>query len=249
MKIGIKVGSKLLTDGNGKIYKRFIAEICRQIAELKDEGHQVFLVTSGAIKSDSKTRRSEFVRAAVGQVNLISIYSGLFAVYGYEVGQVLPTFHYLSEEKDLFVKNFLDLMADPEIVPIINYNDFLDDKMIRALHEFRDNDILFRDICLLSGVDLAIIGFYEEGLYDSHNRLRHIIRAQDYVECLSWIGEGNELGYNSGKSGMLTKTIVLIDLAKAGKTSVLAPGREKDFIIRSARGEKYFGTVFLRPGE
>ena len=74
MRIGIKVGSKLLTDGKGSINKEFILGVCQQISILIRGGHEVFLVSSGAVASDPHIHRSKNLRAIVGQPDLLKFY-------------------------------------------------------------------------------------------------------------------------------------------------------------------------------
>ena len=246
MKIGIKIGSNVLV-GNGSVKKPLIKHICAQMAVLLGDGHQVFLVTSGAIASDSKTHRSENLRASVGQVGLMGLYGGYFAEFGYEVSQLLPTYHYLREENNesmVFMRIFKEGMDDKYVVPIINYNDSVDNREIDVLHGYRDNDNLFYAICCLVKTDMAIIGVDVEGVLDDRGKKVFTAALEEKDRILSYANGGNSAGY--GKKGMITKMGVLYALAETGIYSVLAPGNEKNFILRAAAKEKDFGTIFKR---
>ncbi len=246
MKIGVKIGSNVLV-GNGGVKKPLIKHICAQMAILLDEGHQVFLVTSGAIASDPKTHRSENLRASVGHVRLVGLYGDYFAKFGYEVSKLLPTYHYLHKgdsASKVFARTFKEGMKDRYIVPIINYNDPVDDKEIKALHGYRDNDNLFYAICCLAKADMAIIGVGVEGILDNQGKKIPVAALGEKGRILSYAKGGSSAGY--GKKGMATKIGVLYGLAGDGVYSVLAPGNEQNFILRAAAKEENFGTIFKR---
>ena len=103
-KIGIKIGSKLLVDKKGGVNKRYLKGVASQIAHLKNNGHQVFLVTSGAIACSGKKhiKRSLNLKAAIGQVNLINYYKVFFNKLGYDIAQFLPSGFDIEGKDSLF---------------------------------------------------------------------------------------------------------------------------------------------------
>lgn len=245
MRIGIKIGSKMITKGNGKINMIFIANLCRQISQLKDDGHEVFLVTSGAVVSDGDTKRSDLLRASVGQGKLISSYIYHFSMFDYDVAQLVPTYHDLNDSCTDFFKTLNQALADPKTIPVINYNDPMDDRELQQMHNFADNDNLFKTICLLNGVDIPIIGFDKDGISDDKGAIIRTARRTNKNKILNFLGEGSDTGYKGKGEGPVTKVEALFELsAKFGK-AILAPGGEKDFVLRAVSGEENFGTIFL----
>ncbi|KKT25632.1 MAG: Glutamate 5-kinase [Parcubacteria group bacterium GW2011_GWA2_43_9b] len=257
MLIGIKVGSSLLTDDKG-VSSEYIASLCRQIAELKSLGHRVFLVTSGAVASESFQGFSDNLRAAIGQVALMSEYRKFFEVFNLKAAQFLVNDADLRRDKfsrkePVGFLTFMEVFSHKSVVPIINANDVTSYKELEALSVCADNDRLSKLICeRLGTVDIMIIGMDEEGLRDeSGNIMRQISpRAQIHESIdnldllLSFVNGCSEKGH--GSDGMRTKISVAYRLAERGIKVVLAPGREKDFILRAVAGEENFGTTFCR---
>lgn len=260
MRIGIKVGSKLITDGKKKINWWFIFKLCWQISKLIKLGHEVFLVTSGAIRSDHDTDRSENLRAGVGQVRLIFLYALFFKVFfGINIAQILFTDNDLFNDifdknrkltgrelvsKDSVLYKTLTEAFFKKVVPILNYNDTVDDKEIKAFKECADNDNTAKWISMLLEADLCIIGFDKPGLLDKQGKVIYQIKQSEREFALSCAQGGNSLGH--GAKGGEVKTQVCCDLAAAKIKTILVPGKEKNFILRAVAGENNFGTIFLR---
>jgi glutamate 5-kinase len=244
MRIGIKLGSALLTDGQGNIKEKFIREVCRQVAELRKDGAEIFIVTSGAIATDHKIKRSKNLRSAVGQPRLMNIYSKYFSDYGIEVSQHLFTDKELIGKDSQVTRSILGEALMEGIVPIINANDAVNNFELDKLKLCQDNDRLLMLVSLLVDVDMVIIGFTEKGLLGNQGEIIHQVKVTEIYNFLAYAKGGNNLGY--GKNGMITKIIMLSALAKEGVTAILSPGMEKDFILRSVAGEKNFGTLFMR---
>lgn len=239
MRIGIKVGSKLLTDGKGGIKLLFIQKLCDQMAVLKKAGHELFLVSSGAIACDPNRGRTERQRASIGQHRLMAKYDFfMYEVHGIEVSQQLLTYHDLDEDGGTFLSDFKnDLLCD--FIPIVNYNDAVDNKEIEALHEYADNDKLFLKLCVAVKAEVAIIVSHLDDFLDINQRPIHkaTISQKDYL--FSCCNGGNDLG--RGKDGMKTKVDVLCSLASQGIKTILAPGLKEGFILRAINQENGFG--------
>lgn len=240
--IVIKLGSALLTDGKGKINREFISEVCRQVAHLMRLGHRVVIVTSGAIASDEHRQRSKNLRAAVGQVKIINIYTQYFDIYGLEVGQGLLTDEQLIGGKTKVTKAVIAEAFREKVVCVINANDVIDSAEIRALAHCADNDVLMSCVCRMINADMAIIAFTKDGVLDDNRRVIHEVRPTDLARIMAFAKGGHKLGH--GANGMLTKIKTLGELAAGGTTAILAPGRQENFIIRAFRGEAKFGTKF-----
>lgn len=243
MRIGIKIGSSLLANGNGGINEEFILELCRQVAKIVKRRHEVFIVSSGAVACDPQKSRSKNLRAGIGQLRLMSRYVRFFEIFKIEISQHLLTDREIIEENSAITKRtLLEAMSDG-IVPIINGNDTVDDKELKALEICADNDVLFRSVCQLINTDIAIIGFNEAGIIGPDGKKIDEVQIGNIEKILSYVKEGNELGY--GQDGMKTKIEVLAELCSQGISSFLAPGRESNFIFRILKKENGFGTRFV----
>ncbi len=243
MRIGIKIGSNLLANGNGEINERLIQEVCCQVATLMKYGHEVFIVSSGAVASDPKKHRSKNLRAGVGQIRLMNSYAKHFATAGIEVSQHLLTDReVLGKNNAINRKTLLEAMEE-KVVPIINGNDVVDDKELRALEFCADNDVLFKSVCLLVNAELAIVGLGEKGFLDDKGQVIFEVRSDEIGKMLRFAKKGSNLGH--GTNGMAVKVKTSGELARSGLKVILASGKEKDFVIRAFRGERYFGTCFI----
>lgn len=243
MVVGVKLGSKTLTDGRGKIYEGFIEHVCQQMVLLKKQEKKVFLVTSGAVACDPRQERSKNLRAAVGQRKLLSFYSKYLNEYGMEPAQFLLTDQDVNTPHNSVIREVLtESLWDDETIPIINANDVVDGKELRALEVCADNDILFRYVCLLLGASYAVIGIDKPGFCDQAGQRLSVVNRDDQQRLSDHILDGNPLGY--GENGMRVKVDVLFELAANGVYSVLANTKLDNFIVRAIRGEEVAGTVF-----
>jgi glutamate 5-kinase len=244
MLIGIKTGSATLVNAMGSIKDDYLIELVRQVAELVKMGHQVFIVTSGAVASDPERNRSKNLRSGVGQPRLMSRYSRFFEIYGIEVSQhLLIDRDVLKKGSEITKVTLLEAFANG-IVPIINGNDVVDNKELKALEVCADNDQLFKSVCLLIKADVAIICFDGEGLLDENQNVIHEVGCKKIETIFPLIKKSCGIGH--GDNGMLVKVNVLAELASSGLASILVSGRKKNFILRAFRQEKKFGTRFIK---
>lgn len=242
MIVGIKLGSATLVNDNGsRINEEIILSVCQQIAFLLRKGYDLFLVSSGAIASAPYPELSDSLRSIIGQSSLISKYKKFFNVFGIKAGQLLLTDYDFKNSKT--IKWNLWEAFYHKIILIINANDGVWDSEIKALQQCADNDILFYNICNLICPDLAIIGITEPGLLDSQGKIVPIVKVnkKNISKVLKYANRENKFGY--GYDGMKTKILVCSKLAKNKIKTILAPTREKDFIVRAIKKEK-IGTVF-----
>ena len=131
MKIVVKIGSSLILEKN-KVNLKPLSKIVKQIAELKKAGHQIMVVSSGAIvlgrKADSLKKWPENLAgkqalAALGQPKLMSIYQKFFKKYELSVAQILLTREDIFSKRYLNIKNTLFTLLKKGVIPIINEND------------------------------------------------------------------------------------------------------------------------------
>jgi glutamate 5-kinase len=244
MIVGVKLGSKTLTNGNGVVYENFIEHVCRQIVHLKRQKKKVFLVTSGAVACDPCKKRSKNLRAAIGQRKLLSFYSKYLNDQGMEPAQFLLTDKNIKAPYNSVIYEVLmEALRDDKTIPIINANDVVDGKELRALEVCADNDLLFKYVCLLLGADSAIIGIDRPGFCDYNGMKMTAVNQNDYRRVSAYISNGNSLGH--GHDGMRVKVDALFELAAAGIHSMLANTNVENFIIRAVQRDDKVGTVFV----
>jgi glutamate 5-kinase len=241
MKIGIKLGSMLITGGNGKVDVEYLNFVCEQIAKLKKDGHQVFLVTSGAIASDQTPGRSENARASVGQGRLIRCFIDIMESYNINVAQLLPTYVHLQNKDSDYNHVFIEILNDKKLLPVINYNDPVDSREIKQLHYYADNDNLLLAHSLVAKADLAIIAISEKCFRDRQGAPIYQARLSEKQHLVSCCQGGNACGH--GKEGMKTKIFVLCSLAEKKIRGIMAPGKEENFILRAVNQEPNFGLT------
>lgn len=242
--VGIKLGSSTLVSAKG-IDQKFIGKVCAQIAQLVQEGHGVFVVTSGAIASDQAKERSKNLRSAVGQVRIVNEYRMALEKFGIDAAQMLLTDEQLiavNSSKTQLTKKVMLEAFEAGVVAIINANDVIDNEEIKALTHCADNDRLFKLMCLLVGADIAVIGFDQKGFLDFEGEVMHRIEISEMEKVLGYAKGGSALGH--GSDGMRTKVLALVELAQTKIEACLMPAKEKDFILRAVSGEKNFGTRF-----
>ena len=175
-RIVIKLGSSTLTQGKPDISMDHMIELVRVIARLHQKGHQVILVSSGAMAVGRSTLGhpvlpryipAKQMLSAVGQSRLMEIYSQLFGYYHIPVGQVLLTREDLSNRRRyLNARNTLDAMIQYRVVPIINENDTVSTEEIRL----GDNDNLSALVANVVEADLLILLTDQDGLFTADPR-------------------------------------------------------------------------------
>ena len=252
-RVVIKIGTNLLTK-DGKFNTNYVEGISSQIAELKERGLQVLLVSSGAIgmgaaELNLKTRVKDIKMrqacAAIGQPLLMHQYRDSFGAYGLSIAQVLLTRDVFSNRTTfLNLRNSVETLLSLGIVPIFNENDSVATDEIGSA--FGDNDRLSAMIASKVDADLLIILTDIDGLYDSDPRKNlnaSLISSVDEIteEILAYAGsEGSE--FSTG--GMKTKLQAVAIAANAGCKTILAHGSKDDILNRLLNGEEE-GTLFL----
>lgn len=239
-KIVIKIGSSTLTHSNGLLNYDMIEKLVRQIANIKNKGYDVILVTSGAIgagmaklklKQKPKTIPEKQACAAVGQGLLMHIYEKIFSEYGITVAQILLTREDVNDRtRFLNSRNLIFQLLKNDIVPIINENDTV------AVDEIKigDNDNLSALVSSLSDADLLIILSDIDGLYDknpakySDAKLIHTVEHID--EEIEAMAGGS--GSNLGTGGMITKIQAAKVATSSGIHMVIAKGSEERIIYK-----------------
>lgn len=250
-RIVIKIGTSTLAYETGMVNIRSIEKLVRVIADLKNSGKEIIIVSSGAIgvgmgKLRLKERPQDIptkqALAAVGQCELMYVYDKLFSQYNHVVSQVLLTKDIIDikQRKDNVTNTFLKLMEIGSI-PVVNENDTVAVEEI----EFGDNDTLSAIVSVVVEADLLIILSDIDGLYTANpmqdenaTLISNVEKIDDYIENIA--GGSNS---NLGTGGMSTK----IEAAKIATSHnvdmAIINGDDAYNLYRLLDGEK-IGTHF-----
>lgn len=254
-RIVVKVGSSSLTR-DGRLRTRKVGDLVRQISSLMDRGHEVVLVSSGAIAlgnaelgwtGQDRSLREKQAAAAVGQIGLAELYRRRFAIRKRRIGQVLLTRSGLTDrERFLNARHtFLELIR-LGVVPVVNENDTVATEEIL----FGDNDNLSATIVNLIDADLLVILTDVDGLYErppeSGQRKPALIEEIDRITpSIRRTAGGSDTA--SGRGGMTTKLSAAQTASRSGASTVICNGETRDILLRVAANER-LGT-WVRPGE
>jgi glutamate 5-kinase len=244
-RIVVKVGSSLVTNEGRGVDAEAIGNWSRQLAALAQGGHEVVMVSSGAIAEGMKrlgwaTRPTQLhelqAAAAVGQMGLVQMYETQLRTHGMASAQVLLTHADLADrERYLNARSTLLTLLQLKVIPVINENDTVVNDEIK----FGDNDTLGALVANLVDADALIILTDQRGLYSADPRrdpdARFIDRAMAGDPELERMAGG--VGSSIGRGGMITKILAAKRAAGSGASTVIAWGRERDVLIRLAAGE------------
>lgn len=254
MRIVIKLGTSTLTAGTNHISPPVLIDMARQVQVLQKAGHQVIVVSSGAMAAGReklgfpqlpKAMPAKQMLSAIGQPRLMSLYEQLFGFYDLTVAQVLLTRAELSSRRAyLNARNTLLALLDHNVIPVVNENDTIATEEIRV----GDNDNLSALVANLIDADWLILLTDQPGLFTADPRtspdskLVEEVATAEIPERL-WKAAGGK-GTKLGTGGMVTK-LQAADLARrCGTTCLIANGSEPDVLVRLVNGEK-LGTRFL----
>jgi glutamate 5-kinase len=255
-RIVVKVGSSILASVDKGLHYEVFSRLTKEISDLKRQGCEIILVSSGAIaagmeKLGYKTRPQAITQkqatAAVGQTRLMNIYEDYFSRYQQMVAQVLLTHDDLSHRRRfLNARNTLLTLLELGIIPIINENDTVAVDEIK----FGDNDNLSALITNLIGADLLVILTDIDGLCDSDPRVNPNARCIFLVEDIDGDIEGivGETKNEMSVGGMISKIQAARKASRFGIPTVVARGT-KDGILHQILKGKEIGTLILPKGE
>ena len=255
-RIVVKVGTSTLTYDNGNINLTRIEKLARVLSDIQNSGKEVVLVTSGAIgvgvsklklKEKPSTIREKQAVAAVGQCELMHIYSKFFGEYGHVVGQVLLTRDVVEDEHIREnVCNTFETLLENGIIPVVNENDTVSIDEIENIVRFGDNDNLSAIVSGLVNADLLIILSDIDGFYDSDPRKNPESKMLKIVEKVTPELEecAGGAGSNLGTGGMITKLTAAKTATSKGVSMVLANGSDPSILLKIIDGED-IGTLFV----
>ncbi|MCB1068732.1 MAG: glutamate 5-kinase [Verrucomicrobia bacterium] len=252
-RIVIKIGSRVLVQRSGRPDTRRMRELADQISELRANGLEVILVSSGAVGAgmealNMKTRPKAIpdlqMAAAVGQSRLMAAYDELFGRRGIRIGQILLTHDDLKHRaRHLNARNTMLNLLRHNIVPIVNENDVVAIDEIR----FGDNDLLASLVAIMMDADLMILlttvdGFRIPAGKDGRTKRASVLRELDDALLRHATGKGGELS----TGGMASKLKSAAMAVSTGIPVVIANGRARN-ILPSVIDGKNTGTLLLPP--
>lgn len=257
MRIVIKIGTSTLAYQTGHLHIRRTEELCRTVSDLKNAGHEIILVSSGAIgmgvgKLGLKSRPTDIptkqAAAAVGQCELMYVYDKMFGEYNHTVAQILLTgddFQHADRLQNF--TNTISRLLSLGALPIINENDSIATEEIKV----GDNDTLSAYVAVNAGADLLILLSDIDGLYtaDPHadpsaRLIKSVNGITDAIRALAG-GEGSSLG----TGGMRTKLRAAEICNEKGCDMVIANGAEPAILYDIINGEEAVCTHFYAQKE
>ena len=244
MRIVIKVGTSTLAHPTGLLNIKRVEQMCKVISDLKNAGHEILLVSSGAIGMGlgkvGITKRPESIStlqaaAAIGQCELMYTYDKLFAEYSHTVAQILMTGAFVAiEDYGKNLNNTLFRLLELGVIPIVNENDTVTtDEIVIG-----DNDTLGAIIAERVKADLLIILSDIDGLYTANpaedataRRLEVIEEITEEIEALA-----GDSGTRLGTGGMVTKLKAAKMATEGGTEVVIANGKNPAILYEIVEG-------------
>ncbi|MGM9548278.1 MAG: glutamate 5-kinase [Faecousia sp.] len=251
MRIVVKIGTTTLAHPTGHLNIRRVEQLCKIMSDIKNAGHELILVSSGAIgmgvgklglREKPKDIPSKQAAAAVGQCELMYTYDKLFSEYHHTVAQLLITGDdTASDTRRLNFTNTLNRLLELGALPIINENDTVaTDEIVIG-----DNDTLAAIVARSVHADLLILLSDIDGLYtaDPHTHpdavlLRRVAKIDDHIRELAGVSNSSQ-----GTGGMVTKLHAAEICLSCGCDMVIANGNNPGNLYDILDG-KPVGTTF-----
>ena len=245
-RIVVKIGSALLIDEQRRLNREWLDGLTCDIASLRDDGHQVLIVSSGAVAIGSQVlslniKRSRLeelqAAAAAGQVQLVHAYQESLSVHGIAAAQVLLTRDDTEvRRRFLNARGTLEKLLEHEIIPVINENDTVATDELR----YGDNDRLAARVAQLVMADGLVLLSDIDGLYSSdpgrNPDARHIPSVPKITDDL--LAMAGDSATDVGRGGMTTKLQAAQIATRAGCSTIIASGRVQRPLRNLARGAR-----------
>ncbi|MBQ6386528.1 MAG: glutamate 5-kinase [Lachnospiraceae bacterium] len=256
LRIVVKIGTSTLTNEIGKRNLRRIEELAMTLSDIQNMGHEVILVSSGAIavgtnkmrlKERPTTMRMKQAAAAVGQCENMFLYDKFFGYYDKTVAQILLNAEDItSEEKKENLTNTFNALLECGVIPIVNENDSVSYTEIESEDRlFGDNDMLSAVVAVLTQADRLVILSDIDGFFDRDPRLYKDAKLIGRIEKIddSVYDLAGGAGSRRGTGGMKTK-LQAADLATSqGIDTIVTNGKDPTVLYRIVEG-KPVGTLF-----
>ena len=252
MRVVVKVGSSSLTDQQGRIRPDMVTAVADQIAAARAEGHEMLLVTSGAVASGVAglglaERPSDVLSlqalSAVGQPRLMAAYDAALARHGLTGAQLLLAHHdFVDRRQYLHARATIERLLELGCVPIVNENDAIANAEIR----YGDNDHLSALLSHLVNADLLVLLTDTAGLHTADPRtdpaavIVRRVESDDPLLSVTTSGAGTE----RGSGGMSSKLAAARIASWSGVQAVIAAAEHPSAVREAIAGEE-IGTLFL----
>ena len=252
MRIVVKVGTSTLAHATGRLNIRHVEELVKVLSDLKNAGHEMILVSSGAIgmgvgklnlpgrPADMPTKQAA---AAVGQCELMYTYDKLFSQYNHTVAQILLTGEDVDQaDRKQNFENTMARLLELGALPVINENDSIATDEIKV----GDNDTLGAIVACAVEADLLVLLSDIEGLYTADPRKDPDARLIPVVEAVTPEIEAlaGEKGSELAVGGMATKLRAAKLVTAAGCDMIITNGEHPERLYDIAEGRPV-GTRFL----
>lgn len=253
MRIVVKIGTSSVTERSGQIRDAAIGVLCDQVAAARTAGHEVIVVSSGAVAggvgalglearpADTLTLQA---LSAVGQSVLMSVYNGHLARHGLVGAQVLLVPHdFIDRSQYLHARATLVRLLELGCVPVINENDAIASDEIR----FGDNDRISALVAHLVRADVLVLLTDTAGLYtadptrDPSARLVEVVAADDPLLTVRATASGTQVG----SGGMASKLAAARIASWSGVRTVIAAASRPGVLAGAIDGAEGTGTQFL----
>lgn len=252
-RVVVKVGTSTLTHKTGKLNIRRVENLVKVLSDLQNAGHEVILVSSGAIglgmskmglSARPKDTPTKQACAAVGQCELMYMYDKLFSEYSLTVAQVLLTKYVLLEGRKTNVSNALNRLIDGGVIPIVNENDTVAIDELEL--EMGENDSLAATVAIIAQADALVIMSDIEGLYDKNPRefedAKLINVVNEITDDIRAVAGG--AGTSLGSGGMITKINAAEMATENGIDMIIINGKNPKILYQLFDNEPV-GTLFV----
>ena len=256
MRIVVKVGTSTLAHAGGRLNIRRVELMCKVLSDIKNAGHQVILVTSGAIgmgvgKLGLPGRPGDMpgkqAAAAVGQCELMYTYDRLFSQYSHVVAQILLTAEDIRHPlRSSHVHDSLEKLLNWNVLPIINENDVVSTDEIGIQTTIGENDSLSAIVARLVQADLLILLSDIDGLYTADPKKDPTAVLIPQVDAITEdiLALAGGAGSDLGSGGMATKLRAAKIAMDAGIDMIITNGENPEILYDIFDG-KTVGTKFL----
>ena len=262
MRIVVKIGTSTLTHATGHLNIRRVASLCQVISDIKNAGHEVILVSSGAIgmgvgklglRQRPKDIPTKQAAAAVGQCRMMHIYDKLFSEYNRSMAQILLTGDDVEDpDRAEHLRSTFSALLEMGVIPVVNEHDSVSSAEIETgRHKvLGDNDTLSAIVAELCRADLLVLLSDIDGLYNADPKKypgAHLLHRVEALtpEILEMAGGA---GTWRGTGGMATKLSAARIAMNAGCDMVITNGERTEDLYGIVEGQD-IGTRFVAHGK
>lgn len=256
MRVVIKIGTSTIAHQTGQLNIRRMEKMCKVVSDLKNVGHEIVMVSSGAIgmgvgklsmKERPKDMPTKQAAAAVGQCELMYTYDKLFSEYRHTVAQILLTRSDIDhQDRRVNFQNTIARLLELGTIPIINENDTVATEEIAI----GDNDTLSAVVATTVNADLLILLSDIDGLYTADPHKDHDAKMISKVDRITpeILALADGKGSALGTGGMKTKLRAAQITTEVGIDMVIANGEDPNILYDILDG-KDVGTRFMKRGK